>query len=116
VFLSVDAPAGAILAAVQVPAFALRHFAVGFGGTFFGASDALRATEPMGLSPGQFTAAHALADAPLLAMFAPVNFRRLLCESGNAQAKRKNHGQHHTNNFLHTVLLKGVNLFLVKRG
>jgi hypothetical protein len=108
VFLSVDATAGAILAAVQVPALAPRHFAVGLGGSLFGAGHALLPAETVGFSPSQFATAHTMTDAPLLTMLALVNARRVLRRGGNAQAKRENGDQYHTNDLPHAILLNGL--------
>ncbi|HKQ05922.1 MAG TPA: hypothetical protein VJ464_12370 [Blastocatellia bacterium] len=91
-----------------MPALAPRHFAVSFGGTFFGAGHALLPAETVSFSLSQFTAAHAMTDAPLLTMLALVNARRVLRRGGNAQAKRENGDQYHTNDLPHAILLNGL--------
>jgi hypothetical protein len=108
VFLSVDATAGAILAAVQMPALAFRHFAIGLGGSLFGAGHALLSSQAVRLAAVQFAAAHTMTDAAALAVFAPVNARRVLRRGGNAQAKRENSNQYHTDDLPHAILLNGL--------
>jgi hypothetical protein len=67
-----------------MPAFSLRHFAIGFSRGFLSMRHSLLSFKPPGFPPGQFATAHALTDASLLTMFAPVNARRGLCERSEA--------------------------------
>jgi hypothetical protein len=110
VLLPIDVTAGAILAPIQMAAFALRHFAVSFGGGLFGVRYCLLAFHSSGFAASQLTTAHALMYAALLMAFAPVNSRRSLCECGDACAEHKNCGQYHTNDSLHAVLPNGLDV------
>jgi hypothetical protein len=76
--LPIDATAGAILAATQMPSLARRDFAISFGGGFLPFRSGLLALQPSGFAPIELAAIHAPTDARLLALLASVNSWRSL--------------------------------------
>jgi hypothetical protein len=111
--LVIDMTARAIFAAQQVDAFLRCHHAVSLGAMFLAARHGFLVFKPTGFAAGQFTAANALIDAPLLITFAPIDSGRMgaiLRISCDAQAQYKNSSEYYTNDSLHCCSPMNQNL------